>query len=66
MAPKPNASSSSAAAAPLPEEGVSAMVKVRLAARRGRKAEASEPLPKRSPAAGAKPGFAARPMTPSA
>ncbi len=52
MTRKPKGSPSTAAAAPLPEEGISALVKARRAGRRGRKAEASEPSPERSAAAG--------------
>jgi len=45
MARKPKASRNTEAAAPLPGEGVPAMVKARPAARRGRKAGASTPSP---------------------
>jgi len=51
MARKPKASPSTAAAASLPEENVSTVIKASPAARRSRKAEVSEPSPKQRPAA---------------
>ncbi len=50
MARKPKALPSTEGGATLPKEDVSGLIKARPAARRGRKAEASEPSPERPPA----------------